>query len=460
MDVFPVKVLREILEFLRPPIISPMVAEDAVWIRNTKYIPNWWSQKSPNVPENTFLINNSRAWNNTYTPNKLKGRGTINILNSSGIVEIKDTTLHYRKVLPMRLVNRLFNEILASFVYREFNIFDIEDERDEEVAALYGKHVTVLRGSIDIKRAGPYDYRIAKVLSLCDNVRSLALYYWGERRDAPFYTPTSLTTAILSSIRDRQLRSIGFYSTTTNWPDGNTSLGNSDFNLLEEIASSDQARFIKHLDLYFSFLPNKTFNFIPGRFTGLQTLTMRDMSWPLAPPVWVDTNPRYWGHYSNLLTLKLGGCANLPPAGVPDLVRHFHSLENLVLSGCHNNYEPVAHKRTLGWSSMPDGWWSHRKPLKFMHIEELYDAEVLAMGTIPVTQLTAVKLMYTDFTQVFNQDMEIFPHLKVLRLEPSFDSTISIYGEFDLEKSVAVQDALRKWKMRGIEIERDAVALI
>ncbi|CAG8655166.1 7984_t:CDS:2 [Acaulospora colombiana] len=420
MDVFPVEVLRGILEFLRPPITSPRIAEDAVWIKNTTHISNWWLPKSPSNREDG--ITDRGASDNRYPPKRSEVRGTINIINLKGTIEIKDTTSQYRKILPLRLVNRFFNEICTSFVYQELNLFHTTDMTSEEVVGLYGKYVTVLRGSIDIKRPDLYDSRIA-----------------------------------------RGLRSIGFYSTTVNWPDGGTSPGNSDFNLLQEIATSEQAQLIQHLDLYFSFAKDKIFEFVRTRFTGLQTLAMRDMFGPLAPPIWVagpDTKEQYWASYSNLSTLKLSGCNNVPSTDVPEFVRHFHSLEHLVLSECHNNRGPMAHKRTRGWSDMLEGWWNRHKPLKSMHIEHLYDLEVLAMGTIPVTKLTVVSLRYTDFAQVFNQDKEIFPHLQILHLEHSFDSTISIYGELELEKRAAIQDALHGWKQREIEFIPDAVVLL
>jgi hypothetical protein len=44
IPVFPVELIREILQYLKPPILSPMVTIDAIWFNKTVYIPNWWSR--------------------------------------------------------------------------------------------------------------------------------------------------------------------------------------------------------------------------------------------------------------------------------------------------------------------------------------------------------------------------------------------------------------------------------
>jgi hypothetical protein len=65
MDVLPIELVREVLGFLKPAIISPQVAEGAIRIDRLSHIPNWWSQ-----PPETLAL---------------------------------DETLDYREIIPLRL---------------------------------------------------------------------------------------------------------------------------------------------------------------------------------------------------------------------------------------------------------------------------------------------------------------------------------------------------------------------
>jgi hypothetical protein len=164
------------------------------------------------------------------------------------------------------------------------------------------------------------------------------------------------------------------------------------------------------------------------------------------------TKEPYWAVYSNLMSLKLIGCVNVCPIHVPELVHHFDSLEHLIVSECHDNNGRVIDHRTQGWSTLSDRWWNQRKPLTFMQIEHLSDWEVLAMGTIPTTELTSVRLRFTRTFPIFKQDEEIFPHLKVLCLEFLSDDTPRETCDLPADDS-SVSHIL---EMRGIEVRRDA----
>jgi hypothetical protein len=296
---------------------------------------------------------------------------------------------------------------------------------------------------------------LARILSLCHNIQSISINYWGNRHGAPPYTPASLTATILSSIQNGNLRSIGFYCYTTNWIGGRTSPGNTDYNLLYEIVTSERAQFIKHLDLFTSIEKAETFELIRTRLTGLETLTMRDT---LGEPIWVTDSTiekPYWALYSNLRSLKLIGCYNVNPFHIPELFRHFRSLEHLLIAQSRGRNGPVVHNRQRGWSSVPEGWWNQRTPLKSLHIEHVYDWEVLAMGTIPTTELTAVRLCYTNASIVFKHDEELFPHLKTLCLEP--------FSEDRIRKGLAPaedESVSSIWETRGIDIRRDGVPFL
>jgi hypothetical protein len=49
MKTLPVELVREILGFLKPTIISPKVAEGAIWLHGLSPIPNWWSRGSQSI---------------------------------------------------------------------------------------------------------------------------------------------------------------------------------------------------------------------------------------------------------------------------------------------------------------------------------------------------------------------------------------------------------------------------
>jgi hypothetical protein len=69
MDVLPIELVREVLGFLKPAIISPQVAEGAIRIGKLLHIPNWWSRGSQSPETQVF----------------------------------KGGTLQYREILPLRL---------------------------------------------------------------------------------------------------------------------------------------------------------------------------------------------------------------------------------------------------------------------------------------------------------------------------------------------------------------------
>jgi hypothetical protein len=200
------------------------------------------------------------------------------------------------------------------------------------------------------------------------------------------------------------------------------------------------------------------FELIRNRFTGLETLSMRDAFGKSSEPIWVTepiTKKPYWAPYPSLTSLKLTGCLNVNSSQVPELVQHFHSLEHLLIGNSHSNHGPVVHDRKRRWSSRPGEWWNLRKPLKSVHIEHLYGWEVLAMGTIPTIELTAVRLRKTNAFIVFKQDEEIFPHLKSLYLEP-------LSGDINRDEHALGEDqsVSHIWEGRGIDIRRDAAPFI
>ncbi|CAG8739709.1 9099_t:CDS:2, partial [Acaulospora colombiana] len=147
-----------------------------------------------------------------------------------------------------------------------------------------------------------------------------------------------------------------------------TPLYSGDQYLFYEMARSDQAKLLKALDVYFGDIPNDIYALIRTLFIGLEYLTIRGSFGGFVGPLWIDTNNSYWGAYSNLTRLQLIDCSNVYTLTIPAFIRHFPSLEYLLISACPYPWR-TEHGRAKGWSSLSDGWWNIRKPLKAMHIE-------------------------------------------------------------------------------------------
>ncbi|CAG8551843.1 12611_t:CDS:2, partial [Acaulospora colombiana] len=251
MDVLPTELIQEILQYFKVDMVSPTIAEEAAW-KELYGIPNWWSRKghSQSDAEDEY----SR----------------------------EDLTAHYKAVLPLRLVNRLFNDFLTSFIYQELNLFELNNEIDYEVVTRYGTHIRTLRAGLVLKGGLSNEPRLIQILSLCSNIHSVGLYHLlsadsssssssseasamavvfssisrrirsiGHRQAKskgvpPPSPPTTLVEAIKSSIQSKNLRSIGFY-----YPGIYNILQSIDGShqaLIYDVATSDQAKVIKRLD--------------------------------------------------------------------------------------------------------------------------------------------------------------------------------------------------------------------
>jgi hypothetical protein len=347
-------------------------------------------------------------------------------------------------------------------VYQELNLFYMQDERDDHIATCYGEYVTIIRARMVPNGPREYEERLVKMLSLCPNVQSLGLYYHSNFHSigqSPSSEPP-LLRRVLSSIEEGKLRSLGFYSPNTysSWGEEEKS---SDRSLLYDIATSDQAKVIKRLDLYFGSLSWKIFALIRTQFTDLEALTFREALDRRVGPVWLPSqkDEPYWSSYSNLTSLQLIGCSNVCPPIIPELIRQFPSLEYFLISACGDSSPSAQHGREKGWSSQSDGWWNQRKPLKGIHIEHMLTWEMLLMGTIPALEVTAVSLHAAHLANTFIGDKEVFPHLRVLRAEPLESRAFDGYERLMVERK-SETELKQVCAARKIEFRRDATYFI
>jgi hypothetical protein len=355
-------------------------------------------------------------------------------------------------------VNRLFNDTCTHFLYEELNIFDQENELDYEVASRYGKHVKILRVRLFVNVPEPNEAKLIKLITLCINIHSIGIYHLESGKDQSFSAQTPLGTQILSAIRDRALRSIGFYC-----PSSYNALGREikgyDQHLFYEIATSNQAKLIKRLDVFFGGTNNEQYALIRTRFTGLEALTIRMSFNRDNGPIWNEGNKGlFWGPYSNLINLQFVGCFNVYIPHIPELIRHFPSLEYFLISACGHG-PPEPHGRKEGWSAQSDGWWNRRNPIKLIHLEYLERWEMLAMGTIPALEVRAVSLEAGDLAYAFMEDHEVFPHLQLLRAEP-LESNAFRHDERRERERVSEIDLRPVLGARNIEFKRDASCVV
>ncbi|CAG8715318.1 2713_t:CDS:2, partial [Acaulospora colombiana] len=199
MDAFPVEVMQEILQNLRPDFTSPTIGEDAVWTE-PKYteggFSNWWSHKT---------------------------RGPDNGKTSGDIFEPNLTS--YRDILPLRLW--------------ELNLIDRDDEVDYEIAAQYGRHIKLLRVGLIANASESHETGLAKILSLCRNLQSIGLYYRGGGGLFKIDAHTALAKEFLSAIRYRGLHFIGFYCRGSYC--SRETMGRGDQHLLYDMTKSDES---------------------------------------------------------------------------------------------------------------------------------------------------------------------------------------------------------------------------
>jgi hypothetical protein len=222
---------------------------------------------------------------------------------------------------------------------------------------------------------------------------------------------------------------------------------------------SDQAKLIKRPDLYFGGISTDMYSLLRTRFTGIEALTIRATLDTENGPIWNDAiKERFWGPYSNLIRLQLVGCHNIWTPHIPELIRHFPSLQYFLISACGHGPER-SHGRKKGWSSQRDGWWNQKKPLKLMHLEHMLPWEMLVMGTIPASEIIAVSLYPGDLANTFTEDHEIFPHLRLLRAESLESKAFPDDGKRDRERAseVGLKPVLDS---RNIEFRRDASWLV
>lgn len=273
-----------------------------------------------------------------------------------------------------------------------------------------------------------YDYhrQIAALISQCQGLSSLGVYYRGNKESA-----TDLIDSIARAAS--RLMAFGIYSLHILH---NTSLRHSwnwqcpdlVLSILDDIAEQNKAPLLKYLDIAVETSPVKTFDNIRTGFPSLTSLTIRRaLRSAVYLPVRVGQiwDPQHQGKWLglNLTTLNLIDCTSAYAAHIVELVHHAKALQYLIVSTCGDFDDRKPPPRVRGWSSQDDALCKQHERLRRIHIEHMLSWEIVVLGAIPTGELIASTLEKGHLLTAMQLDPEIFPGLEVVRTQDvSFDS--------------------------------------
>jgi hypothetical protein len=296
----------------------------------------------------------------------------------------------------------------------------------------YAKQFRTLR--ILLAAAPLSDANMARILMTCKDVTTLMLYHenfqhslylplWHGKdhsRDSDWMDETS--KAIVTSLESFGLVSLGIYSLDTT--QGNY-LGHSQMpdraiaDLFYRISSNQYAYYcLLHLDIALWAMQADTYYYIRTGFNGLRSLTVHHALRPSVGKIWGSEYNSRWFKYVNLTHLQLRKCAVAYAPHIPHLVRHFISLKFLLIAVCGFLDDVAVYRPPNGWYSDPEALWQVRKPLDVFQLEHEDPWEIEVMGEIPTRTLIIANLDGDQFVRAFQKDLDYFPGLQKIRIEP------------------------------------------
>lgn len=190
----------------------------------------------------------------------------------------------------------------------------------------------------------------------------------------------------------------------------------------------------------------ETFIAIHTNFPSLRSLTFRKaLDTLLQYPSQVEQE-RHWSPYRSLRRLQLTGCKVGSSARIPFLLHLFPTLKELLVSGVGSSYIQRE------WNYDPIILRQAQVPLDLLHIENMHQKEVQELINLRTTTLIVASVQLRYIRNIFKDDANSFPGLKVLRLEPEQcdPSRRDPYRWFELSAIC---------KGRAIELRRDAVSV-
>ncbi|PVG03854.1 hypothetical protein CPB86DRAFT_778951 [Serendipita vermifera] len=423
MSNFPLEIIEEILQNTRPAIISAEDDRLAGGLSGFGIMNNWWTQ--PKLYQT--------SWQPQYEAKYYH---------------------RYKALLPLRLVNRIFNKICTSHVFQEINLLNHCDGLTEEITRLYGGHVRVLRISMDkyglLSTSNQKDAeRVLTMIGLCPGIRTLILYY-GHGNLYAMFSDEYLTKVIkpfLLSSQYRNLDAIGIYYSPSRSGGGVAPQIRAQ---VDQLANSGRSQLLKRLDISLPSWSRDQLEAIRTKFRCLEHLTIHGNFsghfGTLDPSSISLTN---WSQYAQLTTLRLIGYT---PQGavwsmrLSDIVRASHSISYLYISDMETFVRDAPPLRSPGWSDHGDDWWNRRKPLAELQITASVPEVVYYLGTIPASSVKLTLLSFRIKGDFWIHDEELFPQMQKM-------TCITNCGPENPDVRVYVQVMYNK---RGVLVEMGA----
>ncbi|PVF96135.1 hypothetical protein CPB86DRAFT_816614 [Serendipita vermifera] len=358
----------------------------------------------------------------------------------------------YVMAASLRLVNRTFNKICAPLLYKYVNLVEKIDSSEnfqttwQSIIIPYSHRIQTLYLYADSpfshlgNDTGKY---AAGIFSVCNQLVTLGLYYH-YRAHRPM-----VAREVVFLAEKGKLAHLGIYSQYVlksqngGWNHNSSAIGN----LINCLAVSPQARgSIKSLELALENISMETFIAIHTNFPSLRSLTFRKaLDTLLQYPSQVEQE-RHLSPYRGLRRLQLTGCKVGSSARIPFLLHLFPTLKELLVSGVGSSYIQRE------WNYDPIILRQAQMPLDLLHIENMHQKEVQELINLRTTTLIVASVQLRYIRNIFKDDANSFPGLKVLRLEPEQCDPSQRDPYRWLELSAIC-------KGRAIELRRDAVSV-
>lgn len=330
----------------------------------------------------------------------------------------------------------------------------------------YSQHIKTVRISLDVVS----DEEAADVLNNTRNITSLLLYraYLDNSRVELTYDRSRLVgdwmkntrEAIVTLLEEGSLEALGLYSRRLMLflPRIRGIINEDDAPalLLRTISANLGANSsLKKLDLCLGGLHPGAYEVVRNELTSLESLTFHYMfrQDALNDP-WVHDGRKNRSQYSNLTSLQFRRCQKVSAPHIPFLVRHFVSLKHLLVSICGQSTDVKAPSPPpRGWFEAEDALWKVRQPLEVFQLDHTSHWELGCLGEISVSTFIVSNFPPDDLANVFKDDENYYPELKVIRIPSAFSDGTQSFSGYNLP---FLEDFCRQ---RGVEVRMDAPSI-
>jgi hypothetical protein len=274
---------------------------------------------------------------------------------------------------------------------------------------------------------------MAVIVSKCTNVDTIAIHYHNGR-----VALGELVDVVINHLTQGNLTQLGIYSmdiltSARPRPGWAATTPFGPIGLLDGIMNSNKAsKSLKRLDLVLETLTSDSYDKIRSSFPNLQSLTVRRTFTTNLPRFWDPSETHKWTGFRQITTLSLINCGNAHAAHMPDIVRQFKQLRELLWSKCGSSSDPLTATLRKGWSEDPDALPKHRPPLKALQLEHALEWEIMAMGAIPAETVIVANVDEDGIVNALSHGVELFIGMKTLRvLPPRTSNSVSFLQRAD-----------------------------